>query len=143
MEHLPQLIKNICTDSVIAKELSCGRTKTTAIIKSVTGKTGENNVIEQCRNKKFALLVEESTDKGCIKHRCMTVRYYYDHPSYEPNPSCLVCGQKLSNEAMVPSKLKRHLSTKHSHLLDKDLQYFQRLLKSQAQQSTSPILPRQ
>ncbi|KAL0849463.1 hypothetical protein ABMA28_013746 [Loxostege sticticalis] len=76
MEHMPQLIKNICTDSDIAKDLSCGRTKTTALIKSVTGKTAENYVIEQCRNRKFSLIVDESTDMGCIKHLCMVVRYY-------------------------------------------------------------------
>lgn len=53
----------------------------------------------------------------------------------DPRPWCLICGEKLSNEAMVPSKLKRHLSTKHSHLIDKNITYFQRLLKSQTQQS--------
>jgi len=36
---------------------------------------------------------------------------------------------------MVPSKLKRHFSTKHSHLVDKNASYFQRLLKSETRQS--------
>ncbi|CAI6368410.1 unnamed protein product [Macrosiphum euphorbiae] len=53
----------------------------------------------------------------------------------DPRPWCVVCGEKLSNEAMVPSKLKRNLFTKHSHLIDKNIKYFQRLLNSQNKQS--------
>jgi len=47
----------------------------------------------------------------------------------------LVCGEKLSNEELRTSKLKRHLSTKHLRFIDKNVKYFKRLLKSQTQQS--------
>jgi len=51
------------------------------------------------------------------------------------SPLCVVCGQKLSNEAMVPSKLKRHFITNHSSLQTKTIVYFQRLLQANWRQS--------
>ena len=48
---------------------------------------------------------------------------------------CVVCGQVLSNEAMVPSKTNNHFTTNHPGLQSKNADYFQRLLQSNAQQS--------
>lgn len=52
-----------------------------------------------------------------------------------PRPQCVICGEKLSNEAMVPSKLKRHLTTKHKFAADKPLEYFKRILSGETMQA--------
>ena len=54
-----------------------------------------------------------------------------------PLPECLICDTKLSNEAMVPSKLSRHFSKKHGNLSDKPASYFKRLLEKRKQQSVT------
>ncbi|XP_072909831.1 zinc finger BED domain-containing protein 5-like isoform X6 [Hemitrygon akajei] len=54
-----------------------------------------------------------------------------------PVPLCLVCGKQLTNAAMAPAKLQRHLTTNHSHLTDKSADYFKQLLESENKQSKS------
>lgn len=76
MEHLPQLVKAVCKDSTIAKEISCSRTKTTAIIKSVTGASEKEQLVADLKTSKFSLLIDESTDRGCVKLLAVVVRYY-------------------------------------------------------------------
>ena len=70
------------------------------------------------------------------------VRQYKDYLSFgfilseeEPRPKCVVCGEKLANQAMVPSKLKRHLQTKHPYLCEKTSEYFKRLVADVKRQS--------
>lgn len=46
--------------------------------------------------------------------------------SHAPKPLCIVCGDQLSNDAMKPAKLLRHLNAKHPGLKDKPLEYFER-----------------
>ena len=38
---------------------------------------------------------------------------------------CVVCGEALSNEALKPSKLSRHLQTKHKDLISIPVEFFQ------------------
>ena len=52
-----------------------------------------------------------------------------------PLPLYLMCGTKLANEAMVPSKLKRHLDSQHFTLKEKSTAFFSRLLDQHAKQT--------
>ena len=46
--------------------------------------------------------------------------------SHAPSPLCVVCGDRLSNEAMKPSKLLRHIESKHPALKVKAVEFFER-----------------
>ena len=53
-------------------------------------------------------------------------------------PQCVLCYAVLSNEAMKPSELKRHLQQKHPEHMEKDLSFFQRQkFQKQAQRKFS------
>jgi hypothetical protein len=41
-----------------------------------------------------------------------------------PKPVCLLCGSVLSNQSVLPNKLKRHLQANHSHSDSKPRAYF-------------------
>lgn len=47
----------------------------------------------------------------------------------ENKPQCVICFETLSRESMKPSKLVRHLNTKHPNEKDKPLEFFERKLK--------------
>ena len=55
----------------------------------------------------------------------------------ETLPLCVVCGYKMANESLVPSKLTKHFKTRHSHLQDKSVNYFKRLLEQQTTAANS------
>lgn len=41
-------------------------------------------------------------------------------------PECVFCGEKLANDSMKPSRLKRHQETRHSHSIGESREYFER-----------------
>jgi hypothetical protein len=72
----------------------------------------------------------------------LSFTFFWCDDAVFPIPECLVCGEKLSNNAVVPSKLKRHFTTKHPSLACKDITYFCCLMqqnKKQAKFMTSPV----
>lgn len=56
----------------------------------------------------------------------------------DARPVCVLCGEKLANESLRPSKLKRHLDTRHSELAGKPLDFFQ--MKAEEMKSSAKVL---
>lgn len=114
---------------------------------------GPNNAhkvyVEELPGPSFNLPnVEVSASKNAKVRSKNIIRHY--HESYLsfgftssggeiPIPQCLLCSEKLSNESMVPSKLKRHLLTKHGFASEKPLDFFKRLASDQNNQASKFI----
>jgi hypothetical protein len=87
------------------------------------------------------------TSSGSITHsvnsKTVFRQYNEDYLSFgfiscgeeQPRPKCVVCGEKLANQSVVSSKLKRQRHAKHSHLLEKPIEYFKKLIANQTHQA--------
>ncbi|XP_056645804.1 zinc finger BED domain-containing protein 5-like [Diorhabda sublineata] len=60
--------------------------------------------------------------------------FYWCGDEAAPKPLCVICNEQLTNDSMVPSKLNRHLTSKHPNCAKKDISYFQRLLAQNLKQ---------
>ena len=66
-------------------------------------------------------VVMRKYDSECIKYGFISAGN-----DLEPKAQCVECAQILSNEAFNPSKLQRHLESKHPEVKDKHKEYFER-----------------
>jgi hypothetical protein len=92
----------------------------------------ENNDENKRGKKTVTETIKSGTQSSVTSHKYHDNYLNFGFTFYgletHPISQCLVSGEKLSNECMVPSKLKRHFTTKHDHLLNKDKTYFSCLL---------------
>lgn len=81
---------------------------------------------------------ESSTSSASKKTRLYNDSYLnYGFTSFDGKPQCVVCSQVLSDESMKPSKLIRHLETKHPAHKNKPLEFFESKLHTLRNQQTS------
>lgn len=76
MDHLSDLISSVCPDSEIASSIKCKRSKTTAIVKNVTGTHFQQSLAATLRTSKFSVIVDETTDVASVKEMCIITRYF-------------------------------------------------------------------
>jgi hypothetical protein len=60
----------------------------------------------------------------------------------KPVPQCVICSEILSNNSMKPYLLERHFNTKHAHLKDKSIDFFERKTLLSTDFKLSKIFPR-
>lgn len=79
------------------------------------------------KRKKAEDLETPSTSKAAKCKRKYNPDYIkYGFTSSDEKPQCVECGEVLANESMKPSKLERHLQTKHPICVGKPVDYFVR-----------------
>lgn len=76
MDHLPQLLRSVCPDSQVAKQIKCARTKSTTLTKECIAKYQLNLITENLNKNVFSLIIDETTDIGTDKSLAMVARFF-------------------------------------------------------------------
>ncbi|XP_026332324.1 uncharacterized protein LOC113239503 [Hyposmocoma kahamanoa] len=76
MNHLTDLLPQLCPDSKIAKNIKLKRTKVQAVINNCIGASEKQSLIKDLTIQKFSILIDESTDISVIKTVAVVVRYF-------------------------------------------------------------------
>lgn len=74
MSHLSALTRRLSKIPEAAKDIRCGRTKATAITKNVLGSERFEELVCLLQKNKFSIIIDESTDKSCVKQMAIVAR---------------------------------------------------------------------
>ena len=91
-------------------------------IDKVDAESDQNLSVKRCTSKKAKLRSTRKYDDSYL-----SFGFPWTGSDDNPLPVCLLCGMKMSNESMVPSKLGKHFKNKHSYLKNKPTSYFKRM----------------
>lgn len=75
-DHLVKTCKAAFPDSKICSNISLARTKSTALVSNVIGLYSHEELTNVLKNTLFSVIVDESTDIGCVKTMCICVKYF-------------------------------------------------------------------
>lgn len=88
--------------------------------------------------KRSSELSTSSGSSGIKKKRLYDENYLkFGFTVIDNKPQCVICFEILSRESMKPSKLVRHLNTKHPNEKNKPVEFFERKLKALEHQKTA------
>ena len=82
----------------------------------------ENSDVDD--EKTSCMKKEKSTKLRKYDSNYLSMGFTCNGSEEEPKPQCVICFEVLSNEALKPSKLKRHLETKHKEHAMKSFDFF-------------------
>lgn len=75
VEHLSPVIKKVCPDSEIIKDIKLSRKKCTQLIKNVIAKEITETLINYLKTTPFSIFIDESTDVASNKFLCVMVKF--------------------------------------------------------------------
>lgn len=77
MDHLPKMIRYAFPDSEIAKQVKCGRKKTTKILTDVIAPYNSKQISTAIRKgTAYSVIIDESTDCSQVKSLAIVVRFF-------------------------------------------------------------------
>ena len=75
-DHLSRLFKDIFSNSKIAEEYACARTKTTCIVNRSLAPFFKSELVSAMKSGPFSIAIDGSNDNGLEKMNPMAVRFY-------------------------------------------------------------------